>query len=306
MQAWCRDGICNLKLLMVFNPHAAAGRAARLLPRVLSAFERFAAVDVLQTTGAGKATRLVADAGLSPYEGLVAAGGDGTLFEVLNGLYKHDSRDRIPLGMVPVGTGNAFGRDLGLMPGDWEKAINLIGARRLQRVDVGRVSSPQQTYYFLNIIGAGLPVDAMRTAEKLKFVGQSAYTLATLWRAIQLKSYPLVIEIDGDIIEQESMLVEVSNTRYTGTSFLIAPGAELDDGFFDITLVRKLPRLRLLRLFPTIYKGRHVEYEEVYTCRAREIRIREPENMILAPDGEILGCTPATITCLHRDLEIFA
>jgi YegS/Rv2252/BmrU family lipid kinase len=294
-----------MRLLLVFNPHAGAGRAARLLPGVRSALEGFAALDVLKTGGAGDATRLVAAADLSSYDGLIATGGDGTLFEVLNGLYTHDKAQRIPLGLVPVGTGNAFARDLGLLPGDWEKAVGLIRAAHLRQVDVGRVEAVSETYFFLNIVGAGLPVDAMEVAAKLKFLGNSAYTLAALWRAIKLKSYSLSIEINGKIIKQDSMFLEISNTRYTGTSFLMAPDAVLDDGLLDVTLLGKLSRLRLLRLFPSIYKGHHVRYEEIQTCRAQEIRITAPEGLVLAPDGELRGCTPATITCLPRDLQIF-
>jgi diacylglycerol kinase (ATP) len=294
-----------MRLLLVFNPHAGSGRAARLLPGIRSALESFAGLDVLQTGGAGDATRLVAKADLSAYDGLIAAGGDGTLFEVLNGLYTHDKPQRVPLGLVPVGTGNAFSRDLGLLPGDWVKAVGLIRAGRLRPVDVGQVQTPSETWYFLNIVGAGLPVDAMKIAAKLKFLGDSAYTLAALWRVIKLKSYPLVIEIDGKTIKQDSMFLEISNTRYTGTSFLMAPDAVLDDGLLDVTLLGCLSRLRLLRLFPTIYKGHHVRYEEIQTCKAKEIRITAPEGLVLAPDGELRGCTPATITCLQRDLQIF-
>ena len=272
-----------MRLLLVFNPHAGAGRAARLLPGVRSALEGFAALDVLKTGGAGDATRLVAAADLSSYDGLIATGGDGTLFEVLNGLYTHDKAQRIPLGLVPVGTGNAFARDLGLLPGDWEKAVGLIRAAHLRQVDVARVETASETYFFLNIVGAGLPVDAMEIAAKLKFLGNSAYTLAALWRAIKLKSYPLSIEINGKIIKQDSMFLEISNTRYTGTSFLMGPDAVLDDGWLDVTLLGKMSRLRLLRLFPSIYKGHHVRYEEIQTCKTQEIRITAPEGLVLAP-----------------------
>ena len=289
----------------MFNPHAGAGRAARLLPGARSALENFATLDVLETGGAGDATRLVAAADLSSYDGLIATGGDGTLFEVLNGLYTHDKAQRIPLGLVPVGTGNAFARDLGLLPGDWEKAVGLIRAAHLRQVDVGRVETASETYFFLNIVGAGLPVDAMEIAAKLKFLGNSAYTLAALWRSIKLKSYFLSLEINGKNIKQDSIFLEISNTRYTGTSFMMAPDAVLDDGLLDVTLLGKLSRLRLLRLFPTIYKGHHVRYEEIQTCKVQEIRIAAPEGLVLAPDGELRGCTPATITCLPRDLQIF-
>jgi diacylglycerol kinase (ATP) len=296
----------SLKLLLVFNPMAAAGRAARLLPGVLSALEAFARVEVIETRWAGDAIQRVAQADLSAYDALLAAGGDGTLFEVLNGLYQQDKANRIPLGLVPAGTGNAFARDLDLMPGDWKKGVGLVQAGRLRAVDVGRVKTPSETYFFLNIVGAGLPVDATKTAGNLKLIGNAAYTVATLWQAMKLKSYPLRIEIDGKIIEQDSMFVEISNTRFTGTSFLIAPDAVLDDGFFDVILLDRLSRRRLLRLFPTIYSGRHVLYDEIRTFRAKEIRIMAPADMALAQDGESRGCTPATITCLHRDLQVFS
>jgi diacylglycerol kinase (ATP) len=296
-----------VKLLMVFNPHAAVGRAARLLPALRAALQQFATVEILQTRGAGDAVERVVQADLDGFDGLLAAGGDGTLFEVLNGLYAHPPDRRVPLGLVPVGTGNAFARDLGLMPGDWARGVDIIRARRLRQVDIGRVSFGQDSsYYFLNIVGAGLPVDAMRAAEHLKLVGRSAYSLAALWRAVILKTYPLAVEIDGERIEQEAVFVEISNTRYTGTSFLMAPSARFDDGWLDVTLVRRLPRRRLLRLFPSIYSGRHVEYPEVLTRRARRVRLLGPHGLQLAPDGEFRGSLPATVECLPADLSIFA
>jgi YegS/Rv2252/BmrU family lipid kinase len=294
-----------MKFLLVFNPKAGAGRAARHLPAVQAALGNFAGVDVLQTGGAGDAVRMVAGADLSEYSGVIAAGGDGTLFEVLNGLYTQDQSQRVPLGLIPVGTGNAFARDLGLLPGEWEKAVGLIRAGGTRLVDVGRVETESERYFFLNIVGVGLPVDGMKTAEKLKFLGNSAYNLAAFWCAMKLKSYPLSIETDGKSISQESMFLEISNTRYTGTSFLIAPDAVLDDGLLDVTLLSRLSRRRLLRLFPTIYSGRHVRYEEINSCKAKEVRITAPAGLTLAPDGELKGCTPATVTCLPKNLRIF-
>lgn len=306
-----QTGAPQVKLLMVFNPRAAFGRARRLLPLVRSRLEGFAQVDVLLTAGPGDAVHRVGDAKLSAYDGLVAAGGDGTLFEVLNGLYRHQPGRRPPLGLLPLGTGNAFARDLGLQPGDWEKGIALIRAGGLRRVDVGRAQPARgegswPAFHFLNIIGAGLPVDAMRAAEHIKFVGRHAYSLAALWRALQLRSYPLRVELDGEVIEQDALFVEVSNTRYTGTHFLIAPAARLDDGLLDVTLVRRLSRTRLLRLFPTIYRGAHVQHGEVLTRQASSVVISGPPGLELAPDGEIAGHTPARISCLPGDLEIFA
>jgi len=296
----------DLKVLLIFNPHAANGRAAKLLPGIQAGLGLFSELEVLPTAYAGHARELVAHSDLSNFDVIVAAGGDGTLFEALNGLYQHEKKDRIPLGLIPVGTGNAFARDLGLLPGDWEKGIGIIRAGRLRLLDVGRVQTRTEIFHFLNIIGLGFPVDAMKTAKKLKLTGKSAYSLAVIREMLRLKSYRLSIEIDGKIIEEDNVFVEISNTRYTGTSFLIAPAARLDDGLLDVTLLRDLPRLRLLRLFPTIYSGRHVEFEEVSTYTASTVKIMMPENQLLAPDGEFYGETPVTVTCLKQDLEIFS
>lgn len=282
------------------------GRAAKLLPRVRACLEDFSEIVTLSTAYAGHARSLVSDSNLGHFDGVIAAGGDGTLFEVLNGLYDHRPEDRLPLGLIPVGTGNAFARDLGLMPGDWARGIDIIKSGNLRPVDVGRVETKSEIFHFLNIIGLGFPVDALKTSKSLKMIGKPAYTLAVIREMLRLKSYRLLIEIDGDVIEEENVFVEISNTRYTGTSFLIAPAARLDDGRFDVILLRRLPRLRLLRLFPTIYRGTHVRFEEVRTCTAREVKIIRPQQRLLAPDGELRGETPATVTCLRQDLEIFS
>ena len=294
-----------MKLLLIFNPHAAMNRSVKLLPDICKGLQQFAAVEVVSTRHAGHAVELVAAADLGAFDGVIAVGGDGTLFEVLNGLYRKEPQERVPLGLVPVGTGNAFARDLGLMPGEWQKGIDIIARKKLGRVDVARVQTRSETFHFLNIIGMGFAVDAGMTAKRLKFIGNAAYTLATLWEIIRFKNYPLHIEIDGKNIRQDNVFVEISNSRYTGTNFLIAPDAQIDDGLLDVTLLCALPRGRLLRLFPTIYSGRHVQYKEVSTFQAQRINIHAPHGRLLAPDGEFLGHTPADIRCLHRDLEIF-
>ena len=113
------------------------------------------------------------------------------------------------------------------------------------------------------------------------------------------------METDGVPQQSDNIFISVANTRYTGTHFLIAPEAIVDDGLLDVISLKKLSRMRILKLFPTIYEGRHVEYEEVSSVKARQIKLHAPEAMLLGPDGEFCGHTPAEITCLHRDLTVF-
>ena len=295
-----------MKLLIVFNPNAAHGRAVSKLTAIRTKFESLGIqIEFKPTTHPGHGSELVACTDLAGYDGLIAAGGDGTLFEVLNGLYKHPKSARIPLGLLPIGTGNAFARDLGLKPAAWSDAIDLLQRRRTREVDVGFVKSADKTFYFLNIIGMGFSVDAGKTAQKLKFFGNTAYTLATLWQVLKLKSYPLVADLDGRELRSDNIFITISNTRFTGTHFLIAPDASIDDGLLDVTILENLSRHRLLRLFPTIYDGRHVQYKEISTHKVAKINIHSPTAMLLGPDGELTGRSPAEITCLHKDLTIF-
>jgi len=152
----------------------------------------------------------------------------------------------------------------------------------------------------------GFAVDAGLVAQKMKFLGKAAYTLATLWKVLKLRSYPLELVIDGESVTSDNVFVTFSNSRYTGTHFLIAPEAKIDDGLLDVTILESLPRIRLLKLFPTIYDGRHIEYREVTSYKAAHIIIRSPQGMLLGPDGEFCGRSPAEITCLPRDLTIFS
>jgi len=181
----------------------------------------------------------------------------------------------------------------------------LLHRGHTRQVDVGHVKAADQSYYFLNIVGMGFSVEAGKAALKLKILGNAAYTLATLWKVLKLKSYPLDLEMDGEATHSNNVFITISNTRYTGTHFMIAPDAVIDDGLLDVTLLEALPRRRLLKLFPSIYSGRHIEYREISTRKAAAINIRSPRAMLLGPDGEFYGNSPAKITCLQKDLTIF-
>jgi diacylglycerol kinase (ATP) len=296
----------RLKLLMIFNPRAAHGRSQRKLGEIRAEFERHGLdITVKSTARPGHGRKLVADTDLSDFDGLVAAGGDGTLFEVLNGLYEHPAAARVPLGLLPIGTGNAFSREWnnkGLSPSE---AVAIIGTGDTRKIDIAQVDSADGKFYFLNIMHMGFAVAAGQTARKLKFLGNTAYTIATLWQVLKLRSYPLEIELDGRRLQAQTVFTSIANSRYTGTHFLIAPEAVIDDGKLDVISLRKLSRMRILRLFPTIYDGGHIAFDEVFNTKAGCIKLISPAGMLLGPDGEFRGRTPATIRCLHRDLTVF-
>ncbi len=293
-------------VLLLINPQAGGGRVARLLPAIEQQLVQIGLVpEIHRSVAMGDIRQRLSATDLSGFDAVIAAGGDGTLFEAVNGLMAHPAESRPPLGVLPIGTGNAFCRDLGLQPGDWQAALALIMRAKIRQIDVARLDCADGQFYFVNIAGVGLVVDAGRTAQKLKVLGRAAYTLAALWQILKLRSYAVRIEVDGQGIEQNSLFAEISNSRYTGTSFLIAPAARLDDGLLHLTLVCRLPRTRLLRLFPSIYSGKHVEYPEVTVLQGKEISILQPQNCPMMMDGEFIGTTPARICCLPGVLPMF-
>lgn len=294
-----------MKILLVFNPFAGNGRAKKILPHVESLFTKHQIdFDLALTDYPEHGIEIVSKADFSNYDGIVAAGGDGTLFEVINGYFKNTSEKRIPIGILPVGTGNAFARDLELDKTQIEESIKIISKNKLRKVDVGKFKTNGLDYYFLNIIGAGFVADANKTAQSFKIFGNFSYTIGVLYRMLVLKFTKLKLEIDGEKLEVDSTFIEVSNTRYTA-NFLMAPSAEIDDGLLDITLAKKITRLKLLKSFPKIFTGEHIHINEIETFKAKEIKIESDETKVLTPDGELLGTTPVEIKCLKHAIEVF-
>jgi diacylglycerol kinase (ATP) len=294
-----------MNLLLIFNPRAAHGRAKPLIEPIRNRLsERGVTVDLRVTERPGHAAEIAAAADFSRYDGLAAAGGDGTLFETVNGYFRNHSLKRIPLGVLPVGTGNAFARDLDLKTMGWEKAVDVIAGGKRKPVDVGRTRSGDADTYWVNIVGLGFVADVVQTAGRLKWVGNLSYTLGVFHRTLALKSFNMTLTADGRVLERKGLFVEVSNTRYT-SNFLMAPTAELDDGLFDVTLLGPMSRRRLLSAFPKIFTGEHVRLPEVETFKASRLRIETERPKVLTPDGELTGETPVTIECMRQSLGVF-
>ncbi len=294
-----------MKVLLVYNPFAGHGRAQKILPEVEAYFlEKGIEFDLRMTDFHEHGIEIVRETDPKQYDGIVAAGGDGTLFEVINGYFQNPSKKKIPIGVLPIGTGNAFARDLELDNTHWKDAVDVISLQSPRKVDVGQFITHGETYYFLNILGLGFVADVTEIAHKLKALGNISYTLGVLQKTIFLHSHRLKITLDGREYERENIFVEISNTRWTA-NFLMAPTAEIDDGFLDVTLLGKLGRIKLLKSFPKIFTGEHIYIDEVETFKAKEIKIETDSPKVLTPDGELLGITPFEARCLHQAVEVF-
>ena len=301
-----REGEEPLKILLVHNPQAGGGRGRKMLPKIEGRFRSLGSdVELRLTERAGHGITVAEEADLSRFDAIVASGGDGTVYEVVTGYYRNRGKAKPPLGIVPCGTGNAFVREMGFFGPDWEEAIETVLQGEIRAVDVARFTTGGEIHYSLNILGVGFVSDVSETAVRLKFLGNNAYLLGVFYRLLKLRFHPLRITFDGHKESVEALFATVSNSRYTGTAFLMAPEAKIDDGLLDLVVVKRISRFRILRIFKTIFTGAHIREPEVVFHQARKITIETDEERALNVDGEVLGRTPIQIECLPRDLKLF-
>lgn len=295
-----------MHILLISNPAARNGRARKFLEPVLGAFAKHnIQVTVAYTSCRGDAIERVSQADLHDVDAVVAMGGDGTVFETVNGIFRRNEPAKPPLGIIPVGTGNAFVRDFGLDTSHWQEAVTCIANGKTRPVDVGQFTCADGTWQFLNIVGLGFVSDVCETAHRLKKIGNMSYTIGVFHRTLKLDTFPVRLVVDGEERLRETVFIEISNSRYT-SNFLMAPDAKLDDGRLDVTLLNRVTRRRLLSAFPRIFKGTHVELDEVESFTIRKLHIETDRPRLLTPDGELLGHSPVTIECLPGALDIFA
>ncbi len=295
-----------MKLLVFYNDFAGFGKAKKQKEKALNLLKEAGhEITLILTLGGKKTIQTVSETDFEGFEGIFAAGGDGTLMEVANGYLQNQSIKKPPLGIIPIGTGNAFIRDLGYKTGEISEVIKNLNPAKTKWVDAGIAQNGSAPYYFFNIIGIGFTSDVTVTAQYFKWLGNFAYTIGIFYRALNLKTEPTVLEVDGKIFDLETLFVEVSNTRYT-SNFLMAPGAAFDDGLLDITVLKKMNTFRLMKSFPKILTGEHIHLHEVMTIQGKNIKITTKNSKAVSPDGELIGYTPITIGVKPKAIEFFA
>ena len=233
---------------------------------------------------------------------VVLIGGDGTLFEAVNGMAR--AGRFLPIAQIPVGTGNSFIKDLGIQT--VEDGLRALAEGQTRPVDIGRVRSAAGEYHFVNLVGAGFVANVASRAGTFKIFGDLAYTIGVLLELVLLRSVPCRLTVDGKEHVREALFVEVCNSRKTGGQMIMAPSALVDDGLFDVVLARAMSRATLLKLFPLIFTGDHVQdpHIEIFRCARISLSFEPPQKV--TPDGEILGKTPLEIEVVPRALEVFS
>lgn len=298
---------------VILNPRAGSGTGERSLPRVERALQRAGiAYSLVRTEERGHAIHLAREAAMEGYSVVVAAGGDGTANEVLNGLLlARDSIDQLPaLAFISVGRGNDFAHSVAA-PYDLDEACQALAGQYRRTIDIGRVTGGlcPEGRYFGNCVGVGF--DAITTIEvgKLpRFGGFLSFLVAVLRTILLYYKGPLVqVCYDEQTLEQRSLMVSIMNGRRLGGGFIMAPEGEPDDGLFDLCIAREVSRRRILTLLPHFLRASQATQPEITMGRARDITITALDGVLPAQtDGEIISIdgTSLTIELLPRHIDV--
>ncbi len=294
-----------MKLYLIVNPNAGKKKGAAAAEEAVRIFtDKGIETESITSDFPGHTMELAKKVDTDLYDGIVAVGGDGTLFEVINGLARNPKTVSIPIGVIPVGTGNSFIKDLEIM--SMEDAVERIAAGDSRRIDTGDFSHGTEKHLFINLLGAGFVSNVAYRAKKFKALGALSYIIGVLQEMIFLKSTPIELIIDGETIKRDSIFVEICNSRFTGGDMLMSPESKIDDGLLEVVVLNKISRIKLLRLFPALFKGLHVKDPSVEVFKGKNILLKSENTMHLTPDGEILGKTPVNVSINPGSIEMFA
>ena len=287
------------KTFVIVNPAAGSVKDVdELVERIRNLLD----AEVCITAGPGAAIQSAKTALRKGCEMVVAAGGDGTLNEVVNGLGEDASA--IVLGLIPLGTGNDFARTLGL-PTEVDEAIALLLAGHTRAIDLVRVTSDEMRY-FVNVStgGFGGLVDEKLTPEMKKTWGPLAYLRGAAAALPKLRAYRTTLFLDNaESLTLSLYDVVIANGRYVGSGTQIAPEASIDDGLLDIVLIPKRSLAELAVLAARVALGNHLSSPAIVFRRAAKITVNSRPRMWFNVDGELVGNVPAEFEVLPRALQ---
>ncbi|WP_077210725.1 diacylglycerol kinase [Bacillus dakarensis] len=286
---------------IIYNPTSGREIFKKHLPEVLQKLEVAGyETSCHATTGAGDATAAAKIAVERKYDLVVAAGGDGTINEVVNGLAEQEYRPK--LGIIPSGTTNDFARALQI-PRDIEAAADIIAKGETIPVDIGRMNDK----YFINIGGGGRITElTYEVPSKLKTVlGQLAYYLKGIEMLPSFRATELSIEYDGKLFEGEALLFLVGLTNSVGGFEKLAPNSSINDGMFSLLILKKTNLADFVRIATLALRGEHIHDPHVIYTQANRIKVHSEEKVQLNLDGEFGGMLPAEFVNLYRHIEVF-
>jgi diacylglycerol kinase (ATP) len=291
----------------VVNPAAGGGRCRKL---VAEALDRLRAggikLDLTETTGPGQGAHLARDAYARGYRKFIAVGGDGTSYEVVNGLFpRRESDEAVTLALLPLGTGNSFLRDF--TDRGVDHAIEAILAGRSQPCDVLRLRHSEGVLHYINLLAMGFAADvATLRARRFSGWGELGYQSSIIISLARFRRRPFPLQVDGEgeIDRRPCLFLTFNNSKFTGGTMMIAPKAEVNDGLIEYVRWGPIGRVGLIRNLPTLYDGTHIHHPLAERREATRIDFHLDAPVDVMVDGEVLTLQCRTLDVLPSALRV--
>lgn len=289
------------KYLCAMNPLSGTHKASKMLVNLRQDFPEDVFI-VLESKSTGYFSRFIDQTILTNIDAVLVLGGDGTMHDVVNALVINHRLD-IPILLFPAGSGNAFNHDFDSLT--YKKAADRLRQFREIKIDLLEIKYNGNSCISFNMIGWGLVNDISKLAEEMRWLGTARYTLSSVIAMLPNPSSYLKIKLDDDIYYQEDFsFVLILNTKHTGKGMKMAPYADLQDGLMDVLLVRKTALSNLMKLFPSIYSGKHIRSKYLEYRQVKFVKVESNSTQNLTIDGEIKGSAPFEVRVMEEKLKV--
>ena len=295
--------------LAIVNPAAGGGRSAKLLAPALERLQQAGIeVKVAATRSPGEATEIARDAYQRGRRNFIAVGGDGTSYEIVNGLFPQAIAEGPPtLAFLPLGTGNSFLRDFS--DRGVEHAIESLIARKNRPCDVMRMRHRTGEIYYINLLSMGFAADvATLRARRFSRWGELGYFTSIFLTLARFNRRPFPLRVEGQetFDPRLCLFVTFNNSKFTGGTMMIAPGAEVDDGLVEYVRWGPIGRLGLIRNLPGLYDGTHIQHPLAESKAVRRVEFTLDAPVDVMVDGEVLSLDCQELDVLPRALNVVA
>ncbi|MBS0278392.1 MAG: diacylglycerol kinase family lipid kinase [Proteobacteria bacterium] len=299
-----------MKMAAIVNLHAGSGRAGKLWPQVADKFDH---VDVKFTRGAGHATELTRELLGRGVDRILAVGGDGTIHEIVNGWLDGDRpiREEATLAVLPFGTGSDYRKTLGIR--EFEDAFALAHEPGpFSSIDLGRIgyqshAGRRESRLFMNVVSFGMGGEVALASKNVfsRLGGKAAFQYATLKVFLTYRARTAALELDGaDKGSHQITNIAIGIGRYHGGGMHVCPRSKLDDGLFEVTIIRKLAAWELARDLPVLYSDDLYVHPKVDHHRAERVIAQSTEKVSIEVDGEALGTLPVELSVLPQVIRV--
>ncbi len=297
---------------LFINPAAGSWKGKKLAPKIRNYLHKNGLISKASfSRGPGDLIEQIKQACLGGCETIIVAGGDGSIYEAVNGIMlakEIDPSTTSKLGIIPVGTGNDFIK-AAKIPRDWRLACDLLLNSSLHLVDVAKISTNTTPHsYFVNNIGSGFDAACGITASKIPLLrGKAVYVVALIWHLIKGVPNPLIkIKTENHQAQTKATLVAVSNGICYGGSFNIAPQASINDGLIDAIIAPAVSRLGAISLIFQLMRGTHLKNPNVTHIQCKEFSLKSGIPIPVIADGEIIdkACTEYSVEILEQKLSL--